>query len=253
MTQLSWGLNTGSARSNGAPWVLRSKPKFKFEFDDFNYCDGHGCKTFANSITNLTEEEIAELEAWLAAQDPSSNDTNTVHGADKDGVYLGLINRKDAVYTLLSAPPATTGWLWNESIKQWQRNYTLAELQAQAITDIDAAADGIYSAVIGSRGEEYQAAKQQAEAFAAALYLGTAPASVANWAQVKKQSTKWAADNILATSAQWQGAMQAIRGARLGSKEAVKGATNAAQVAGITAAYRAGLNQIRQALGLPAA
>ena len=105
-----------------------------------------------------------------------------------------------------------------------------------AIAKIDADTDAINTAVVGSRAQEYELAEKHAQAYKDAGYTGTVPSSVQSWATAKTWTATQAADDILATAAQWRGAQAAIRAARLLRKEQVR---NAADTAGITAAMTA--------------
>lgn len=112
----------------------------------------------------------------------------------------------------------------------------LALAKAAAIIKIDADADKIYGDVVGSKGEEYRSAEADAKAFITANYTGTAGSGVTSWATAKGWTNTQAADDILATAAQWRTAQAAIRASRLLRKEQVRAATDSA---GITAAMAA--------------
>lgn len=96
------------------------------------------------------------------------------------------------------------------------------QLQAEALRRIDAETDAIYADVIGNRGAEYEAAERDAQAWVDAGSTGTAPATVASWSAASGMSEAEAAADILAQAQAWRGAMQQIRGQRLGSKALVR-------------------------------
>jgi hypothetical protein len=106
----------------------------------------------------------------------------------------------------------------------------------RALLKIDADADAIYSAVVGSRAQEYELAEKHAQEYTAAGYTGTVPSGVQSWATAKGWTGEQAAADILTTSAQWRTAQAAVRAERLLRKEQVRTATDAA---GITAAMSA--------------
>jgi hypothetical protein len=121
------------------------------------------------------------------------------------------------------------------------------EPRTTLLLKIDADTDAIYQAVQGERAMEYVRAESEAAAYVEAGYLGTVPSSVASWATAKNQTSTWAADNILATAAQWRGAQAAIRANRLARKEDARTTTDLDQVA---AQWNGFLVGIRAALGL---
>lgn len=127
---------------------------------------------------------------------------------------------------------------------------SLAVIQSGAIRQIDADVDAIYGAVIGNRQAEYDLAESDANAYKSAGYSGAVPASVQAWATAKKQTAKWAADDILATSANWRAAQADIRANRLVRKEDVRNAGNPAGVATALSTWSAYVAQARSALGI---
>ncbi|MFK0086493.1 hypothetical protein ACIQUS_04280 [Pseudomonas sp. NPDC090755] len=102
----------------------------------------------------------------------------------------------------------------------------LAALRVACQT-IDQVADQARLSVLSDplRALEYQTAAQEAQAFAASGYIGDAPPSVQAWMDAADLEARPAADSILAEAIAWQGAMYAIRAARLKGKQAVLKAT----------------------------
>lgn len=113
--------------------------------------------------------------------------------------------------------------------------------------DIDHRADALRLAIVGDpvRVEEYRLARDEAAAFVAANYTGTAPPTVQAWATAKGWTAQHAADDIAATAQAWESALYAIRSIRLIGKESVR---NAATDAAAQAAHDAVLSQL-QAIG----
>lgn len=126
----------------------------------------------------------------------------------------------------------------------------LPGLKANAIKSIDADVDAIYAAVIGNRQSEYDAAETDTNAYKAAGYTGTVPASVQAWATAKKQTAKWAADDILATSGNWRAAQADIRANRLARKEDVRNAADPAAVSAVLNTWSDYVKQTRTSLGI---
>jgi hypothetical protein len=126
----------------------------------------------------------------------------------------------------------------------------LADLISAAVRRIDADTDTIYAACIGNRATEYQAADQAAQAFKAAGYPAQVPGEVQSWAAAMNWSAQHAADDILATAAQWRSAQAQIRAARLARKEQVRDAGDAAGVEAALAAWAGFAASTRAALGL---
>lgn len=127
---------------------------------------------------------------------------------------------------------------------------TLADRVAALVRQIDADADAIYTAALGSRATEYAEAEAQAQAFKDAGYAGAAPAYVQAWADAKGQTAQWAADDILATAAAWRAAQTAIRANRLARKEAARNAADVAALATVTTAWQAFVVAIKAQLGV---
>lgn len=132
--------------------------------------------------------------------------------------------------TGLSPTPAAW-WLYDGSTftEPPTPTTTLADIQSGLCISVDAEADTVYESIGGpswGRGAEYQQAQTEATAFKAAGYAGTVPATVQCWATAKNWTAQQAADDILATAAQWIGALQAIRSARLLGKASVTAAAD---------------------------
>jgi hypothetical protein len=107
----------------------------------------------------------------------------------------------------------------------------LATLQVSLCAQIDGAADQVYIAIGGpspGRLAEYQQANADAQAFKAAGYTGTVPATIACWVTASGMTTQAATDNIIATAAAWISVLENIREARLIGKKNVNTATNTA-------------------------
>lgn len=96
---------------------------------------------------------------------------------------------------------------------------------------IDTAADRARAAVAGDplRAVEYDRARLQAEAFAAAGYQGDVPPMVAAWA-INGRTAQQAADSILAEAAAYTNALELLRTTRLAAKEQVRTLMAANQV-----------------------
>ena len=145
---------------------------------------------------------------------------------------------------------ADIGWLWDGETFTPPPPPPIEGQKAQAIFRVDADVDVIYSAVIGSRGLEYEAAEREATAYAAAGYTGTPGPMVQSWADVKGWPSDEAADDILAQAAAWRGAMSAIRAQRLASKEALRSAADAGQLAAAVTQWAAFVQVTRAAIGI---
>lgn len=250
MDSLHWDGAQGSAALSGQRWALRAKPGLEFTYDSLSYQFGSGNKTTGSDVVPLSTAEVTHVQQWLAENDPHQGGVELVHGANASGLYLGLVPRQEAVYVLLGPPPSGNGWRWDHSNAAWAREPSLDEAKAQALKDIDAASDSLYHAVLGARAQEYNVARGQAQAFAQGGYNGAAPTSVASWAQAKNQTAQWAADDILATAALWEQAMQTIRAARLLAKEQVRSASGPNTVQQAQAAFTQALQTIRSNLGV---
>lgn len=126
----------------------------------------------------------------------------------------------------------------------------LADYQKAARTRIDADVDAVYEAVIGSRITEYQTAKDDASAFKAGGYVGTAPASVHCWATVKGWTDQQACDDILATAANWLNAQQSMRANRLARKQDVTVATSLSGVDSVLSTWATYIAGLRSQMGV---
>lgn len=108
-----------------------------------------------------------------------------------------------------------------------------AALEA-ACQQIDLAADSARRILAGDslRALEHQTAADEAKAFALAEYAGAAPPSVQAWMDAAELDAKDATDSILTKAQAWQGALLAIRVARLkGKQDVLKATTHAAMEA----------------------
>lgn len=95
----------------------------------------------------------------------------------------------------------------------------------QILESVDRAADLARESVAGDplRAVEYDLARRDAEAFAAADYQGEVPRTVAAWA-INGRSAQQAADDILREAAQYNGALVQLRTLRLQAKELIRAA-----------------------------
>ncbi|AQZ96809.1 hypothetical protein BVH74_12165 [Halopseudomonas phragmitis] len=101
---------------------------------------------------------------------------------------------------------------------------TVAPMSVEDLCNqIDHTADTARALVVGAplRAEEYKAAREEAQAFAAANYQGDVPRAVAAWA-INGRTAQQAADEILAEAAAWTEALYFIRETRLAAKEQVR-------------------------------
>jgi|SRR6478672_909688 len=129
--------------------------------------------------------------------------------------------------------------------------YDLPGEKAKLIRRIDAEVDGIYAAVIGNRGPEYEDAATEAQAFKNAGYpAGAIPPSVSSWATPKGWTAQQAADDILMEAAKLSAAKQAIRQNRLARKEEARNASTPAALATAAAQWDGFVAALRVQLGL---
>lgn len=122
-----------------------------------------------------------------------------------------------------------------------------------ALATIDADVDAIYSAAIGLRQAEYEAAERQAHAFVEAAYEPPVPGMVQSWAIAKGWTATAAADDILAVATQWRGAQELIRAQRLMRKEQARGAVGPAGLAATMATWAGFVVAVRAQLGVGSA
>ena len=149
----------------------------------------------------------------------------------------------------IDATGAGIGDLWDGTAYSKPPGPSAADLKPSALVQIDADVDAINLAVIGSRAQEYELAEKHGLEYKDAGYTGTVPSSVQSWATAKAWTATQAADDILATAAQWRTAQAAIRAQRLLRKEQVRAATDAAGVAAVMAAWAGFVVAIRGQLG----
>lgn len=145
---------------------------------------------------------------------------------------------------------ADIGWLWDGETFTPPPPPPIDGARAEALLKVDADVDAIYTAVVGSRGLEYEAAEREAQTYATAGYTGTPGPMVQSWADVKGWPADEAADDILAQAAQWRGAMAAIRAKRLSTKEGLRLASDAGKLAETINEWAAFVAATRAALGL---
>jgi hypothetical protein len=94
----------------------------------------------------------------------------------------------------------------------------LCALIPDLCVQIDAAADAVYVAIGGpspGRLAEYQQANMDALSFKASGYAGDVPATIECQCIAAAMTSREAADDIIATAANWNAALVAIRSARL--------------------------------------
>lgn len=155
---------------------------------------------------------------------------------DQVAVIPELIRR-----TAILSP--TTLLFWNDGEPAFRETAALVDVIAAAVLQVDVIADHARAAVVGDpvRVKEYERAQQQAEQYRDAGFAGTVPAGVACWAVAKEWTPQRAAEDILAASARWLGALDGIRALRLQAKEDIRRATTNAQVDSILATFTATL------------
>lgn len=120
-----------------------------------------------------------------------------------------------------------------------------------ALARVDSVCDAARLKVVGDpvRVKEYEVAEAQAKAYAAAGYRGEVPAFVQVWQEAKHRqgwSARQAADDILAASAAWNGALAALRGLRLSAKEDIRAATGKAEIDAILLGFETTLTTMME-------
>lgn len=97
-----------------------------------------------------------------------------------------------------------------------------------AAQQVDKEADAARRAVVPDtlRAFEHDLAAAEANAFAASGYVGDMPPFVKAWAAAAELEPQAAADSIIAEASAWNGALLAIRTARLKGKQGVLKATS---------------------------
>jgi hypothetical protein len=128
---------------------------------------------------------------------------------------------------------------------------TLTNRISAAIKRIDRDVDDIYAAIIGNRASEYTLAESEADAYKAAGYPASpVPASVQSWSDAKGQTPTWAADDIVATAANWRTVQANVRTKRLATKESVRIAYDQTGIDSAMAAWETYVAVTRTALGI---
>lgn len=154
----------------------------------------------------------------------------------------------------VSYDPAVRGWRTAEAVYADPSHLlVLLDLPASiaaAVAKVDADVDAIYSAAIGLRQAEYEAAERQAQAFADAGFEPPVPGMVQSWAIAKGWTAQAAAADVLAVAAQWRGAQELIRAQRLLRKEQARGAVGPAGLAAIMATWAGFVAAVRAQLGI---
>lgn len=185
----------------------------------------------ANKLANPTAGKVWALVGGQPQQLADHRGTvyRTDTGAAEQHTELG--NLPEGL-TTVPRPSVDHSWSGNA----WTFDATLQAANRQALTgslcqSVDTAADAARAAVAGDplRAEEYKAAAAEAQAFAAADYLGEVPPMVAAWA-INGRTPQQAADDILREAGQYNAAMVQLRTVRLQAKELIRNAMAAGQV-----------------------
>ena len=127
---------------------------------------------------------------------------------------------------------------------------TFAQNKTTFILKIDADVDAVYQAVVGNRSDEYKQAYDDATAFKAAGYTGTAPASVHSWALAKSWTDTQSADDILLAATRLAGLRDALRAQRLSKKELAKAAADQNALNTVMSQWGAAIAAIRTSAGV---
>lgn len=106
----------------------------------------------------------------------------------------------------------------------------LSNLAMEKLAAIDSETDQLYSAVIGNKQSEYEAAEKQAYTYVDSGYEGTPGELVQCWADIKGWTAEAAADDIVLVAQAWRAAQLDIRVARLTAKETIRQATTSAAI-----------------------
>jgi hypothetical protein len=140
------------------------------------------------------------------------------------------------------------GWVWQMPERIAVDVRDLADLVARTVVEVDRVADLSRAAVVGDpvRVKEYERAQQQAEQYRDAGFSGAVPACVGCWATAKEWTAQQAAEDILAASARWLGALDGIRALRLQAKEDIRRATTNAEVDALLTTFTATLTAAMQ-------
>lgn len=120
-----------------------------------------------------------------------------------------------------------------------------------ALARIDAQCDAARLRVVGDavRVKEYEVAESQAKAYQAQGYPADVPPFVKVWQDAKHRenwTAQQACDDILAASASWNGALAALRGLRLKTKEDVRAAANRADIDAVLGTFTTTLSVMMQ-------
>lgn len=126
----------------------------------------------------------------------------------------------------------------------------LVGIKSESITEIDRINDDIVISVIGRRDTEYLMAEQQAQAYIDSGYKGDTFPYVDGWAKAKNLDQKWAADNIIETATTWRTIQADIRANRLKTKESIRNAATADEIADIIQSWYAYIKEIKTQLGI---
>lgn len=129
--------------------------------------------------------------------------------------------------------------------------FTDTSYQDRSLARIDQVCDAARLRVVGDpvRVKEYEVAEAQAKAYADAGYTGQVPEAVQVWQDAKRRhgwSARQAADDILAASTAWNGALMALRGLRLKAKEDVRAAAGKAEIDTVLVQFEAALTTMME-------
>lgn len=167
--------------------------------------------------------------AWQLVADHRGTVYSTATGAAQQHDALGELPSGLTVAPRPSADHLWTGsdWALDQALQAANR----LALQTSLCTQIDNAADAARRAVAGDplRAVEYDRARIEAEAFAAAGYQGEVPPMVAAWA-INGRTPQQAAESILAEAAQYTAALVQLRQVRLAAKEHIRALMAAGEV-----------------------
>lgn len=154
---------------------------------------------------------------------------STTTGAEQQHTELGELPEG-----LTTAPRPSADHSWTG--RAWAFDAELQATNRQALTallcaSVDTAADAARRAVAGDplRAVEYDRAASEAQAFAAAGYLGEVPPMVAAWA-ISGRTAQQAADDIINEANAYNAALTQLRTARLQAKEQIRALMAADQI-----------------------
>jgi len=192
------------------------------------------------TTVTLADGSTAEVEM---------NDAIVVHGVDEHGAYLGLVSQtEEFVAQVVCPPPSPEGWLWSFDAERWVKVIVLADVVADAYGEIDAAAGAARSRYITvAPGQEavYLRKAEQARAFAAAGFTGTAPPYIAAEAEARGMTAEDLANEVLGVAQQWDDVLSPrIEAIRMSSKRSIEAAATVEAAQALCATAVQQLNEI---------